>query len=64
MLVTSQKPVSVEQEQPTDKYEALRAIVMRQENREVNSDEAREIGEALIDFYQILAEEVADDATN
>jgi hypothetical protein len=64
MLVTNQKPVASKQERSTDKFEVLRAIVMRQENREVDGDEAREIGESLLDFYHILADEVLDDATN
>ena len=64
MLVANQKPVASKQEESTDKFEVLRAIVMRQENREVDGDEAREIGESLIDFYHILADEVLDDAIN
>lgn len=64
MLVANQKPVASKQEQSTDKFEVLRAIVARQENREVNGDEAREIGESLLDFYHILAAEVLDNATN
>jgi|GEM_PF-4074248 len=64
MLVANQKPVASKQEQSTDKFEVLRAIVMRQESREVDGDEAREIGESLIDFYHILADEVLDDAVN
>jgi hypothetical protein len=64
MLVANQKPVASKQEQSTDKFEVLRAIVIRQENREVGSDEAREIGESLLDFYHILAAEVLDDAVN
>ena len=62
MLITSQKSVAVEQEQSADKFELLRAIVMRQESREVGHDEAREIGESLLDFYSLLADEAPDGA--
>jgi hypothetical protein len=62
MLITSQMPVVVEQKQSADKFEVLRAIIIRQESREVGHDEAREIGESLLDFYQLLAEEESDGA--
>ena len=62
MLITSQKSVAVEQEQFADKFEVLRAIIIRQELREVGHDEAREIGESLLDFYHLLAEEESDGA--
>lgn len=62
MLITSQKSVAVEQKQSADKFEVLRAIVMRQESREVGHDEAREIGESLLDFYHLLAEEESNGA--
>ena len=64
MLITSQKPVAVEQEQSADIFEVLRANVMRQESREVGHDEARDIGESLLDFYHLLAEEESDGADN
>ena len=64
MLVANQIALSAEQEQSIDKYEVLRTIVMKQETRQVDNDEAKEIGEALIDFYQILAEEVIDDTNS
>lgn len=62
MLITSQMPVVVEQKQSADKFEVLRAIIIRQESREVGHDEAREIGESLLDFFQLLAEEESDGA--
>lgn len=62
MLITSQMPVVVEQKQSADKFEVLRAIIIRQESREVGHDEAREIGESLIDFYSLLAEEESNGA--
>lgn len=64
MLITSQKSVAVEQEQFADKFEVLRAIIIRQELREVGHDEAREIGESLLDFYHLLAEEESDGAVD
>lgn len=62
MLITSQMPVAVEQKQSADKFEVLRAIIIRQESREVGHGEAREIGESLLDFYNLLAEEESDGA--
>lgn len=60
MLITSQKSVAVEQKQSADKFEVLRAIIIKQESREVGHDEAREIGESLLDFYSLLADEAPD----
>jgi hypothetical protein len=60
MLITSQKSVAVEQKQSADKFEVLRAIIIKQESREVGHDEAREIGESLLDFYCLLADEAPD----
>ena len=62
MLITSQMPVVVEQKQSADKFEVLRAIIIRQESREVGHDEPREIGDSLLDFYHLLAEEESDGA--
>jgi len=39
----------------------LRQILASQEMREVATEEAEEIGNALIDFYQLLSEEDAED---
>jgi hypothetical protein len=47
--------------QPVDKTELLRQIIVNQEKREVGYDEAQEIGNALLEFYQILADEVCDE---
>ena len=62
MLIASHKSAAIEQEQSDDKFEVLRAIIIRQELREVGHDEAREIGESLLDFYHLLAEEELDGA--
>lgn len=40
----------------TDKIEALRLILERQQLREVTYEEAREVGESLICFFEILAD--------
>lgn len=63
MLLTSKRPGEIEAQplQATDKVEALRQIIAKQEQREVGYDEAREIGDTLIEFYQVLAEEVEDE---
>lgn len=42
--------------------EALRQILSAREQREIGYSEAQEIGASLIEFYQVLAEEAADDA--
>ncbi len=42
-----------------DSVELLRRILSRQQQRPVNYDEAQEVGNSLIDFYQLLAEEVS-----
>ncbi|MGH7157473.1 MAG: hypothetical protein ACREGD_00115 [Candidatus Saccharimonadales bacterium] len=47
--------------QATDKVEALRQIIAKQEQREVGYEEAQEIGTLLIEFYQVLAEDVCND---
>lgn len=61
MLLTSEQQGVVQEVQPTDRVEALRQIIISQEQREVGYDEAREIGDTLIEFFQILAEEAQDE---
>lgn len=63
MLLTGQILGEIEAKplQIADKVEALRQIIAKQEQREVGYDEAREIGDTLIEFYQVLAEEVEDE---
>ena len=41
--------------------EKLRDILSAQQKREVGNQEAREIGISLLEFYEILAEEVCDE---
>lgn len=66
MLLTSQRSGEIEAQpsQTTDRVEALRQIIAKQEQREVGYDEAREIGDTLLEFYQVLAEEVGDESTD
>lgn len=61
MLLTSERQGVVQEAQPTDRVEMLRQIIISQEQREVGYDEAREIGDTLIEFYEILAEETQDE---
>jgi hypothetical protein len=45
----------------SDRVEVLRRILATEQQRDIAYDEAREIGDSLIEFYQVLAEEVCDD---
>ena len=45
-----------QQTQDVDKIECLRHILERQQSRVVTSEEATEIGESLIAFYELLGE--------
>ncbi len=56
MLLTAQLPEAVRAD--TDRTEELRGILSAQQQRDVSYKEAREIGDALLEFYQVLAEEV------
>ena len=62
MLLTSQRSGEIELQplQTTDKVEILRQIIAEQEQREVGYKEVQEIGTSLIEFYQVLAEEVCN----
>lgn len=44
-----------------DSTTSLQQLLVRQIGEEMTRDEAQEIGDALIDFYQLLAEEAQDD---
>jgi len=62
MLLTREKNLgdrSVAEE--TDRVEMLRQILNAQNNCKLAYDEARQIGDALIEFYQVLAEDLGDD---
>ncbi len=61
MLSTSETQKTKPSVKPTDKTELLRQIIINQENREVGYDEAQEIGNTLLEFYRVLAEEVCDE---
>lgn len=45
-------------QQKYDSIEALRLILERKQNREVAYEEALDIGESLVTFFEVLAEEV------
>jgi hypothetical protein len=49
-------PEGNQQLQVVDRIESLRLILERQQSRVVTRDEASEIGESLIVFYEILGE--------
>jgi hypothetical protein len=44
--------------------EALRLILVQQQRREVAHDEAGEVATSLLEFYQLLADEVCDDVAS
>lgn len=46
-----------------DSTETLRQILAARQRRDVSYDEASEVSDALIEFYEILAEEVIDEPT-
>lgn len=50
MLLTSQ-PL-----QTTNSIHVLQQIIAKQEQRDVSYDEAKEVGDSLLQFFQILAE--------
>ena len=64
MLLTSQQSGETETirsvEPIADNVEVLRQILARQQQREIGYDEAQDIGDSLIEFYEVLAEEVQD----
>jgi hypothetical protein len=43
-------------EQHTDTIEILRCILEREQCRPVEYEEAREVGDSLLSFYEVLAE--------
>ncbi len=57
--ITKNASLENNSESNSDSVEQLRRILSRQQQRLVNYDEAQEVGNSLIDFYQILAEEVS-----
>lgn len=64
MLLTSQQSGETETirsvEPIADNVEVLRRILIEQQQREIGYDEAQDIGDSLIEFYEVLAEEVQD----
>jgi hypothetical protein len=51
-------PEGNKQLQLVDRIESLRLILERQQSRVVTRDEASELGESLIVFYEILSESI------
>jgi len=47
----------------TGTIEELQRILATQARRDVSHDEASEVGDALVEFYQTLAEEEYDEST-
>ncbi len=43
----------------TDQVESLRTILERKQKRHITSDEAAEVGQSLIDFFELLADKTA-----
>gem|GEM_PF-6670496 len=66
MLLTSDSLAaqSITVESVTNRIEALRTILVKQQSRDVSRDEAREIGASLIELYQVLSEEIPNDSEN
>lgn len=64
MLLMSQQSGETETirsiEPIADNVEVLRRILATQQQREIGYDEAQEIGDSLIEFYEVLAVEVQD----
>lgn len=48
------------QDVSTEKVESLRLILEREQGREISRSEALEVGEALVRFFEVLAEDGAD----
>lgn len=44
--------------------ELLQQILIKQQHRQVTYEEARDIGDSLIEFFQVLAEEVIDEPSS
>jgi hypothetical protein len=63
MSLTSQQHAEVEVVQPIQSgdIEDLRQILIMQKHDEVSHDEAKEIGAALIEFFEVLATEIKDE---
>jgi hypothetical protein len=70
MLLTSQRSREANTQLPaidvadSDNVEVLRRILATEQQREIGYDEAREIGDSLIEFYQVLDTEVIDAPTS
>ena len=60
LLTTEIAKVESVPSQDADNIEVLRRILAKEQCRDVTYDEAQAIGESLVEFYRVLAEEVDD----
>lgn len=67
MSLTSQVQTLPEQAQTDDtdgNVEALRQILISQNQSEISHEDAKEVAAALIEFYEVLATEPEDESDN
>jgi hypothetical protein len=64
MTTATEQLEAVRDSPMSDRVEVLRQILTNQQHRPVDYDEAQEIGDSLIAFYQALAEEEPDEFTD
>jgi hypothetical protein len=60
MLSTSEIQTRILSVKTTDQTEVLRQIIAQKVDHDIDYEEAQEIGNNLLEFYQLLAEEVDD----
>jgi len=60
MLSTSEIQTRILSIETTDQTEVLRQIIAQKVDHDIDYEEAQEIGNNLLEFYQLLAEEVDD----
>jgi len=68
MLSISEKPILVQANQLTqesvDNTEKLRRILSKQADQVIDYEVAQEIGKSLLEYYEILCEEVDDECSD
>lgn len=60
MLSTSEIQTRILSVETTDQTEVLRQIIAQKVDHDIDYEEAQEIGNNLLEFYQLLAEEADD----
>ena len=60
MLSTSEIQTRIISVKTIDQTEVLRQIIAQRVDHDIDYEEAQEIGNNLLEFYQLLAEEVDD----